>query len=106
MSEYMRDVHDHQLRVVHDVHRLRELLSNAMDLYLSHTSAQLNGSMKQLTIIASLFLPLTFLTGFFGMNFAFLVGNISSRSHFFAGLMVMVVATAIQLMFFKRRGLL
>jgi magnesium transporter len=106
MSEYMRDVHDHLLRVVHDVHRLRELLSNAMDLYLSHTSAQLNGSMKQLTIIASLFLPLTFLTGFFGMNFGFLVSNIASPSHFFAGLSVMLVATGIQLMFFRRQGLL
>jgi magnesium transporter len=61
--------------------------------------------MKQLTIIASLFLPLTFLTGFFGMNFAFLVGNITSRSHFFAGLAVMVVATALQLLLFRRRGL-
>src|SRR5436305_5509744 len=65
MEEYMRDVHDHLLKVVQDVHRFRELLNNAMDLYLSTTSARLNSTVRQLTIVASLFLPLTFLTRFF-----------------------------------------
>jgi magnesium transporter len=106
MTEYLRDVHDHLQLVVRDVHRLRELLSNAMDLYLSHTSAQLNGTMKQLTIIASLFLPLTFLTGFFGMNFAFLVGKISTYREFEIGVGVMLATTIVQLVIFRRRRLI
>ena len=106
MSEHMRDVHDHLLLVIRDVNRLREMLTNAMDLYLSHTSAQLNETMKQLTIIASLFLPLTFLTGFFGMDFGFLVSNISTPSHFLIGLLLMLATTALQLVIFRHRGLI
>jgi magnesium transporter len=62
--------------------------------------------MKQLTIIASLFLPLTFLTGFFGMNFAFLVKNISTPREFEIGVGVMVATTIVQLVIFKRRRLI
>lgn len=103
---YMRDVHDHMLRVVADLHRYRELLTNAMDLYLSGASARLNVTMKQLTLIASLFLPLTFLTGFFGMNFAFLVAKLGTSQAFYGALGLMAIAFGLQLLIFKRRGIL
>jgi magnesium transporter len=104
IEKYMRDVHDHLVKVVHDQHRCRELLANAMDLYLSSTSARLNTRVGQLTIIASIFLPLTFLTGFFGMNFAFLISKIASPLAFVLGLCVMLAAVAAELVIFKISG--
>ncbi len=104
MEKYMRDVHDHLVKVVHDQHRCRELLANAMDLYLSSTSARLNVRVGQLTLIASIFLPLTFLTGFFGMNFGFLVSRITSPLAFALGLGVMALAVAAELAIFKIGG--
>jgi magnesium transporter len=104
IEKYLRDVHDHLVKVVHDQHRCRELLANAMDLYLSSTSARLNVRVGQLTLIASIFLPLTFLTGFFGMNFGFLINKISSPLAFALGLLVMMAAVAAELAIFKIGG--
>jgi magnesium transporter len=104
MEKYMRDVHDHLVKVVHDQHRCRELLANAMDLYLSSTSARLNVRVGQLTLIASIFLPLTFLTGFFGMNFGFLVSRITSPLAFLLGMGLMLLAVAAELAIFKVSG--
>ncbi len=106
ISAYMNDVQDHLLKVVSDVHRFREILSNAMELHLSSTSARLNQTLSQLTIIASLFLPLTFLSGFFGMNFGWLVDHIGSFWTFAAAVAAMAVTVLIQLVIFRRRGLL
>jgi magnesium transporter len=104
LQKYMRDVYDHLVKVVHDQHRCRELLGNAMDLYLSSTSARLNIRVGQLTLIASIFLPLTFLTGFFGMNFGFLVSKISSPLAFLLGLALMAAAVAAEVAIFKIGG--
>nr|MDQ6949232.1 hypothetical protein [Actinomycetota bacterium] len=106
IADYLRDVHDHLLKVVHDIHRFRELLANAMDLHLSSTSARLNARLGQLTLVASLFLPLTFLTGFFGMNFGYLVNHIGSQAAFGLGLLLMVASVVLQLLFFRRSGFL
>jgi magnesium transporter len=76
--DYFRDVYDHLIRISDLIDSYRDLLSGATDLYLSTQANRQNEVMKQLTIIATIFLPLTFLTGFFGQNFAWLVRNISS----------------------------
>ncbi len=66
---FFRDVYDHLVRL-HDVNEsLRDLVSGALDTYLSVINNRMNEVMKTLTIITTLFMPLTFLTGFFGMNF-------------------------------------
>jgi magnesium transporter len=104
VTAYLRDVYDHLVKVVQDIHRFRELLTNAMDVYLSAASARLNTTMKQLTLIASLFLPLTFLTGFFGMNFGYLVNTIGTPLSFGLAVTLMVGSVIIQLAVFKRRG--
>ena len=68
-ERYFRDVYDHLIRISDLVDSYRDLLTGAMDVYLSTVSNRLNAVMKQLTIIATIFLPLTWLTGFFGQNF-------------------------------------
>lgn len=66
---YFRDVYDHLVRL-HDVNEsLRDLVGGALDTYLSVVNNRMNEVMKTLTIITTLFMPLTFVTGFFGMNF-------------------------------------
>ena len=104
-SQYLIDVQDHLIKVIADVHRFREILNNAMDLYLSSTSTQQNRTLGQLTVIASLFLPLTFLSGFFGMNFAWLVNNIGSFASFTIVVTIMAASVVVQLAVFRVRGL-
>jgi magnesium transporter len=106
IAVHIRDVHDHMLKVVQAEHRFREVLSNAMDLHLSTTSARLNVSVHRLTVIASIFLPLTFLTGFFGMNFGWLVGSIAPPAAFGVGIGVMLGVLAAQVVWFRRGGYL
>jgi magnesium transporter len=66
---YYRDVYDHLVRVQDITESLRDLVSSVLDTYLSVVNNRLNDIMKTLTIITTLFMPLSFLTGFFGMNF-------------------------------------
>lgn len=68
-SLYFRDVHDHLVRVFEVVDSYRDLMSGMLDAYLSTVSNRLNDVMKRLTIIATIFLPITFITGVFGQNF-------------------------------------
>jgi len=103
-TAYYRDVYDHVIRQYETCDSLRDLLTGAMDVYLSVVSNRLNMTVKALTVVASLFLPLTFLTGFFGMNFAWLVQRISTPYAFAIGLVLMAVSIATQLYFFRRRG--
>lgn len=66
---YFRDVHDHTLRIADNLETYRDILTSALESYLSQVSNRLNEIMKRLTIVATILLPLTFITGLFGMNF-------------------------------------
>jgi magnesium transporter len=104
-ARYFRDLYDHLIRLADLVDSYRDLLSSVMDTHLSTVSNRLNVVMKQLAIIATIFLPLSWLTGFFGQNFSFLVGHITGGWTFLAlGLGTEVVAVALLYMLFKRRG--
>jgi magnesium transporter len=104
-QRYFRDVYDHLIRLSDLVDSYRDLLSGTTDAYLSVVSNQLNRVMKQLTIIATIFLPLSFLTGFFGQNFAWLVRHLGSFWTFVVlGLGTEVVAVTLLLSMFYRRG--
>jgi len=103
---YYRDIYDHIVRQYESADSLRDLLTGTMDVYLSTVSNRANATMKQLTVVASLFLPLTFFSGFFGMNFGFLVGHIGSTFAFGLGVGLMAFATVIQLWIFRIRRLL
>ena len=74
--DYFRDVYDHLIRISDLIDSYRDLLSGATDLYLSTISNRQNDVMKQLTVIATIFLPLSFITGFFGQNFGFMVTDL------------------------------
>jgi magnesium transporter len=69
---FLRDVYDHTIQVIDTVETFRDLLAGMLDLYLSSVSNRLNEVMKVLTIIATIFIPLTFLAGVWGMNFDFM----------------------------------
>ena len=75
-ARYFRDLYDHLIRLADLVDSYRDLLSSVMDTHLSTVSNRLNVVMKQLAIIATVFLPLSFLTGFFGQNFTYLVNHL------------------------------
>ena len=105
LTLYWRDVHDHLIRQYETVDSLRDLLTGAMDVYLSTVSNRLNNTMKTLTVIASIFLPISFLTGFYGMNFLFLTSILETPfKAFFVGAGTMVASVLIQLYYFRRRG--
>jgi magnesium transporter len=103
-TAYYRDVYDHIIRQYETVDSLRDLLTGAMDVYLSTVSNRLNMTGNALTVVASLFLPLTFLTGFFGMNFGWLVSRIGTGYAFIIGITIMAISILTQLFFFRRRG--
>jgi magnesium transporter len=104
-ERYFRDVYDHLIRISDMIDSYRDLLTSAMDVYLSTVSNRLNAVMKQLAVIATIFLPLSWLTGFFGQNFGWLVGRIGHWEAFVGvGVGTELVALAILLVFFKRRG--
>jgi magnesium transporter len=102
---YLRDLYDHTIRISDLIDSYRDLLSNAMDAYLSMVSNNLNVVMKQLAIIATIFLPLSFLTGFFGQNFAWLVDHLGGVPVFLIfGIGTELLAVAGLYVLFRRRG--
>jgi magnesium transporter len=104
-ERYFRDTYDHLIRISDMIDSYRDLLTGAMDVYLSTVSNRLNAVMKQLTIIATVFLPLTFITGFFGQNFGWLTGHIGHWGAFVGlGLGTELLALLLLVGFFKRRG--
>jgi magnesium transporter len=106
-ERYFRDVYDHLIRISDLIDSYRDLLTGAMDVYLSTVSNRLNSVMKQLTVIATIFLPLTFITGFFGQNFRWLVDHVEGLPEFLAfgigGLIVPLVMLFWWLRLHRRR---
>ncbi|MBW6518608.1 MAG: magnesium/cobalt transporter CorA [ANME-2 cluster archaeon] len=69
---YLRDVYDHTIQVIDTIETFRDMLSGMLDIYLSSVSNRMNEVMKVLTIIATIFIPLTFFAGVYGMNFEYM----------------------------------
>jgi magnesium transporter len=104
-EHYFRDIYDHLIRISDLIDTYRDLLTSSMDVFLSTVSNRLNIVMKQLAVIATIFLPLTFITGFFGQNFGWLVRNIGGWPAFVGlGIGSEIAAVAVLMTFFKRRG--
>jgi magnesium transporter len=104
-ERYIRDLYDHLIRISDMVDSYRDLLGGSLDAYMSMVSNKMNEQMKQLTIIATVFLPLTFLTGFFGQNLGWLVNHIGSLDAFLLfGVGANVLAVVALWIMAKRRG--
>src|ERR1700753_108414 len=102
---YFRDLYDNMIKINDMVDSHRDLVSSTMDSYTSQLANRQNDVMKQLTIMATIFLPLTYLTGFFGQNFGWLVKSVGSWEEFFGiGVGTEAVAVIFLLLLFKRRG--
>lgn len=100
---FLRDFYDHILRVIDTVETYRDTMASMVDLYLSNSSIKMNEIMQVLTVISTIFIPLTFLTGFYGMNFDFMPELHSEMSYpIVVGVMVLMVVG--QLLYFKRKG--
>lgn len=99
---YLRDVYDHTIQVIDTVETYRDMLSGMHDTYLSSISNRMNEIMKVLTIIATIFIPLTFLAGVYGMNFKFMP-ELEWRWGYFALLSVMFVILISMVVFFRKK---
>lgn len=103
---FFRDVYDHVVRLNDISESLRDEVSTAMEIYLSVVNNRLNETMRTLTLITTLFMPLTFVTGFFGMNFFQPVGQLSAwtgRLVFVVALLAMVVTPAVMYFWMRKR---
>jgi len=103
---YFRDLYDELIRIAEMVDAYRDLLSGTTDLYLSTVANRQGEVNRQLTIIATIFLPLTFFTGFFGQNFALLTGSFINHAWTFwvFGVALLVLSVLGFWIFFRRKG--
>ncbi len=99
---YLRDVYDHTIQVIDTIETFRDMVSGMLDIYLSSVSNRLNSVMKVLTIIATVFMPLTFLAGVYGMNFKFMP-ELEWRWGYPLIWAIMIAVGAFMLAYFRRK---
>ena len=103
-ERYYRDVYDHAVRVIDQLDAARDLVNSALEIHLSLVANRQNEISKQLAIIATIFLPLTYITGFFGQNFGYLVSGVTSAKAFWwLGIGTEVVAAVVLLAYFRAK---
>jgi magnesium transporter len=106
-EHYFRDVYDHLIRVADLIDSYKDLLTGAMDVYLSSVSNRLNLVVERLTVLSTVLLPLIVLTGFFGQNFGWLVGHVSGLGTFLIfGVGLPLVAAGLLVVYLRRQRLL
>ncbi|MGC9308738.1 MAG: magnesium/cobalt transporter CorA [Thermoplasmatota archaeon] len=99
---FLRDVYDHTIQVIDTVETFRDMVSGMLDVYLSSVSNKMNEVMKVLTVIATIFIPLTFIAGIYGMNFAHMPELEWQWSYPFVWLVMGCVAI-VMLIYFRRK---
>jgi magnesium transporter len=99
---FLRDVYDHTINVIDTIETYRDLLAGMLDIYLSSQSNRLNEVMKLLTIIATIFIPLTFLAGVYGMNFHNMP-EIERWDYGYAFTWAVMITTAVTMLIYFRR---
>jgi magnesium transporter len=102
---YLRDVYDHTIQVIDAVETFRDMLSGMLDIYLSSLSNRMNEVMKVLTIIATVFIPLTFIAGVYGMNFGYMPELEWPWGYPLVWFVMIVIAALMVLYFRKKRWL-
>ncbi len=99
---YLRDVYDHIFRITDSLENYRDIISGMLDMYISSVSNKMNEIMKLLTIISTIFIPLSFLVGLYGMNFVFMP-ELHSPFGYPVLLIVMVIITLVMIYYFRRK---
>jgi magnesium transporter len=99
---FFRDVYDHCIQVIDTIESYRDVLSGMLDLYLSTISNRMNEVMKVLTIIATIFIPLTFLAGIYGMNFDFMP-ELRWKGAYFVLWLIMIVIFIFMVIYFRKK---
>lgn len=99
---FIRDVHNHNVQLIETVENYRDMTMGLMDLYMTGISHKMNTVMKVLTIISTIFIPLTFIAGIYGMNFEY-IPELGYRNAYFILWGVMVAMFLVMLYLFKRK---
>ena len=99
---FFRDVYDHTIQIIDTIESYRDILSGMTDLYLSTISHKMNEVMKVLTIIATIFIPITFIAGIYGMNFKYMP-ELEWRWGYFSVWLIMCVLIVGMLSYFKKK---
>lgn len=100
---YLRDVYDHTIQVIENVETFRDMSASLLETYLSSLSNRLNEVIKVLTIISTIFIPLTFLSGLFGMNVKTMVEWLEPSWAFFWISALMLAIALVMLTYFRRK---
>lgn len=101
-QKYLRDLYDHTIQVIDTIESFRDMLSGVQDLYLSSLGNKTNQVMKVLTIIATIFIPITFIAGIYGMNFE-VIPELKWKYGYAAVWVVMILMTVGMLAYFRRK---
>jgi magnesium transporter len=99
---YLRDVYDHTIQVIDTIETFRDMVSGMLDVYLSSLSNRMNEVMKVLTIIATIFIPLTFIAGIYGMNFKY-IPELELHWGYAASLILMGLIAFVMVLYFRRK---
>ena len=99
---YLRDVYDHTIQVIENIETFRDMSASLLETYLSSLSNKLNEVIKLLTIISTIFIPLTFLAGLYGMNFRFMP-ELQSPWGYPAVLILMLLVVVIMMAYFRKK---
>lgn len=102
---YLRDVYDHTIQLIETVETLRDVLSTMLEIYLSSVSHKLNEVLKLLAVISTIFMPLTFIVGFYGMNFKHMP-ELEWQYGYGYSIVLMAAVTVAMLYYFKRKKLM
>ncbi|CDZ76322.1 Magnesium transport protein CorA [Legionella massiliensis] len=102
---YYQDLYDHTERLLESIDLQREMIVGILEIYLSTINNRMNETMKVLTIFASLFIPLTFIVGVYGMNFNYMP-ELKWHYAYPAVLLLMVILAACMFYYFKRKKLI
>jgi len=102
-NTYLRDVYDHSIQVMDVVETYADMLSGLLDVYMSTVSNRMNEIMKTLTIIATIFIPLTFIVGLYGMNFKYMP-ELTNKLAYPLILLGMAGVSALMVYYFRRKG--
>jgi magnesium transporter len=99
---FIRDLYDHTIQIIETTEAFRESVNGSLDLYMNTLSNRMNNVMKVLTIVSTIFIPLTFISGFYGMNFVNMP-ELKSDYGYLIVISVMVVVTLVMIIYFKRK---